>query len=222
MPERNPFEPPPQLLGNLWPPRGPTVGLLAGATGWPQLPPDSYAPLQDVVPFASEAVPPQQWGRTSGGGSAAPPLGYLPGSPTFDQHMSPLAAQPVSYRAWPRPVPVPGWPSPGGLDWWEHTKRGHKGLLDFLLRRDGDGGGRGGGGGRNGGGNRRNDPDCQEEWADAAKYCGEAVDRTDPPRTPSGVPLTLEQCIKGRVSPDCGGSPIEYEPWRGGKKKKRY
>jgi hypothetical protein len=101
-------------------------------------------------------------------------------------------------------VPYPGFaPASPDLDiekWWDHTKRGHIGLWNYLRSFTGSGVG---------------DPDgpgCKEEWDDARKQCAEWIAGPNPPRGPTGNYKTIEECAPGLVSERCGGSPYERDP----------
>jgi hypothetical protein len=145
-------------------------------------------------------------GHTSDYGAGLPQFGSWSPPQAFEQSMSSIAAEPVSFRAWPRPRAAPGWAPPGIFDpWAEQFQKGMQGLLEFRSQR------RGGGGG--GGGERRRSPECDEEWREAYMKCHDEVYGPDPPRGWNGRPITLEQCARGRVTADCGGNPVEHGPW---------
>jgi hypothetical protein len=97
---------------------------------------------------------------------------------------------------------------PGTPEWWEHAKRGHQGLWDFLLHlRRGVGAGLGGGG---------QDEDCRKEWAEAREACAKAYAEgwrgdygAEPYRKPGKGPWSIHDCMRGRVSQRCGGNRVD-------------
>jgi hypothetical protein len=100
----------------------------------------------------------------------------------------------------PYPGFAPALPEPDIEKWWDHTKRGHIGLWNYLRSFTGSGVG---------------DPDgpgCKEEWDDARKQCAEWLASPNPPRGPTGKYKTIEECAPGLVSERCGGNPYERDP----------
>jgi hypothetical protein len=110
---------------------------------------------------------------------------------------------------WPsRPRPyLPPDVIPGTPEWWEHAKRGHQGLWDFLtdlLRRITPGLG------------DNLDEECRKEWAEAREECAEAFAsgwRGDygagPYKKRGAGPWTVQDCMRGRVSQRCGGNRVD-------------
>jgi len=140
-------------------------------------------------PFGSVTAPDDNWRPrvqlardTSPGDAGAPRLGLPPVVP---------------------PDIIPGTP-----EWWEHAKRGHQGLWDFLLhlRRGVTSGSSGG----------DDDEDCRKERQEAFEECQKALASgwrgdygTGPYKKRSPGRWTLEDCIRGRVSQRCGGNRID-------------
>jgi hypothetical protein len=52
------------------------------------------------------------------------------------------------------------------------------------------------------------DPECEQEWADALLYCWKLKERKQLGKGDNrGSGRTFEQCVRGRVTERCGGSP---------------
>jgi hypothetical protein len=114
--------------------------------------------------------------------------------------------------AWPsRPgIYFPPDVIPGTPEWWEHAKRGHQGLWDFLThlpRRI------------NPGLWGERDEECRKEWQEARKACAEAFAngwRGDYGSGPYGpykkrgdAQSDYDDCVRGRVSQRCGGNRVD-------------
>ena len=109
-------------------------------------------------------------------------------------------------RALPRAgVSPPFGPIPGGAvqDWWDHTRRGHQGLADFIYRLWRRGIGSGGASGD------PEAPGCKEEWDYARRKCADLVSSRNPPRGVTGGYRNVEDCARGLVSERCGGNPVQ-------------
>lgn len=54
-------------------------------------------------------------------------------------------------------------------------------------------------------------PECEEEWASATKYCLERLRKRQMGgrRESRGIGRTVDECIRGQVTEDCGGNRIE-------------
>jgi hypothetical protein len=104
-------------------------------------------------------------------------------------------------------IPVPPEIIPGTPEWWEHAKRGHQGLWDFLLRlyRRGTT--------APGSGSSDDDSECEEERRTARRICREAFANdwksdydVGPYRKPGSGQWTIEDCMRGLISEKCGGN----------------
>jgi hypothetical protein len=53
-------------------------------------------------------------------------------------------------------------------------------------------------------------PECEEQWAVATKYCLERLRQGLMGGSARGIGRSVDECIRGQVTEDCGGNPIEY------------
>jgi hypothetical protein len=51
------------------------------------------------------------------------------------------------------------------------------------------------------------DPECEQEWADALLYCWKLKERKQLGKGDNRGSGTFDQCVRGRVTERCGGSP---------------
>lgn len=53
------------------------------------------------------------------------------------------------------------------------------------------------------------DERCRKEWEEAERICTELLAHPDPPRRLTGGHRNLYDCMKGFVSEECGGNPVD-------------
>lgn len=57
--------------------------------------------------------------------------------------------------------------------------------------------------------------DCDQEWEDAREYCRRLLNSPNAPRRLTGGYTTIEKCVKGFVTEECGGNPLDWgRAWR--------
>lgn len=98
------------------------------------------------------------------------------------------------------PYPGPRWPAPKIPipEWWKAL-----GPALEVLRRIGEDGF-----GGSGGGGAKEDPDCDEHWNEARRFCAEELRKPFPSRNATGGHTNVYDCSKGRVPERCGGNAV--------------
>ena len=68
---------------------------------------------------------------------------------------------------------------------------------------------------KRGSGGRPRDPECDKEWADAARTCADHMTDLLEGKEVGDFGLSYQECLMGQVSERCGGNPVDYGPRRG-------